>query len=82
MKRVVRAGAKPVTALSMMLEWQRDWAARDTYDAVKHIVKSTLAHTGLARLSCPPSLGCRSRSGREGRKDGSRVAVGHRMYAG
>ena len=27
MKRVIQAGAKPVTALSVMLEWQRDWAA-------------------------------------------------------
>ena len=26
MKRVIQAGAKPVTALSVMLEWQRDWA--------------------------------------------------------
>jgi nicotinamidase-related amidase len=34
MKRVVQAGAKPVTALSTMLEWQRDWAEKDTYDAV------------------------------------------------
>jgi nicotinamidase-related amidase len=40
MKRVVQAGAKPVTALSVMLEWQRDWAARDTYDAVMDIVKN------------------------------------------
>ena len=30
MKRVVQAGAKPVTALSVMLEWQRDWALRET----------------------------------------------------
>ena len=29
MKRVIQAGAKPVTALSVMLEWQRDWAQRD-----------------------------------------------------
>ena len=28
MKRVIQAGAKPVTALSVMLEWQRDWAHR------------------------------------------------------
>ena len=34
MRRVVQAGAKPVTALSTLLEWQRDWANRDTYDAV------------------------------------------------
>jgi len=25
MKRVIQAGAKPVTALSVMLELQRDW---------------------------------------------------------
>jgi nicotinamidase-related amidase len=40
MKRVIQAGAKPVTALSVMLEWQRDWANLDTYDAVMEIVKS------------------------------------------
>ncbi len=31
MKRVVQAGAKPVTALCVMLEWQRDWATKVTY---------------------------------------------------
>jgi nicotinamidase-related amidase len=40
MKRVVQAGAKPVTALSVLLEWQRDWAHRGTYDAVMDIVKN------------------------------------------
>jgi hypothetical protein len=40
MKRVIQAGAKPVTSLSVMLEWQRDWAARHTYDAVMDIVKT------------------------------------------
>jgi len=34
MKRVIQAGAKPVTSLSTMLEWQRDWAHKGTYDAV------------------------------------------------
>lgn len=43
MKRVVQAGAVPVTALSVMLEWQRDWAERSTYNAVMDIVK---AHCG------------------------------------
>jgi nicotinamidase-related amidase len=42
-KRVIQAGAKPVTALSVMLEWQRDWAHKGTYDAVMDIVK---AHCG------------------------------------
>lgn len=40
MRRVVQAGAKPVTALSVMLEWQRDWAHRGTYDAVMDIAKT------------------------------------------
>lgn len=40
MKRCVQAGAKPVTALSVMLEWQRDWAHRDTYNAVMDIAKT------------------------------------------
>src|SRR5882672_3974710 len=40
MKRVIQAGAVPVTSLSTMLEWQRDWAHKDTYDAVMDIVKT------------------------------------------
>jgi nicotinamidase-related amidase len=40
MKRVIQVGAKPVTALSTMLELQRDWALKDTYDAVMDIVKT------------------------------------------
>ena len=40
MKRVLQAGAKPVTSLSVMLEWQRDWALKETYNAVIDIVKS------------------------------------------
>jgi len=44
MKRVVQAGAKPVTALSVMLEWQRDWAHKDTYNAVMDVAKN---HCGV-----------------------------------
>ncbi|SDR58390.1 Nicotinamidase-related amidase [Rhizobiales bacterium GAS113] len=47
MKRVVQAGAKPVTALSVMLEWQRDWALRETYDAVMDIVKTHCGAYGI-----------------------------------
>jgi nicotinamidase-related amidase len=47
MKRVIQAGAKPVTALSVMLEWQRDWANKDTYDAVMDIVKNHCGAYGL-----------------------------------
>jgi nicotinamidase-related amidase len=47
MKRVIQAGAKPVTALSTMLEWQRDWAHRGTYDAVMDIVKTHCGAYGV-----------------------------------
>ncbi len=47
MKRVIQAGAVPVTALSTMLEWQRDWGQRDTYDAVMDIVKTHCGAYGI-----------------------------------
>lgn len=47
MKRLIQAGAKPVTSLSVLLEWQRDWAERDTYDAVIDIVKSHYGAYGI-----------------------------------
>lgn len=43
MQRVVQAGAVPVTWQQVLLEFQRDWARRDTYDAVMKIV---LEHSG------------------------------------
>ena len=47
MRRVIQAGAKPVTALSTLLEWQRDWAQRDTYDAVMDVVKNHFGAYGI-----------------------------------
>lgn len=47
MKRVIQAGAKPVTALSVMLEWQRNWAEKGTYDAVMDIVKTHFGAYGM-----------------------------------
>jgi len=47
MKRVIQAGAKPVTALSVMLEWQRDWAQRDTYAAIMDIVTTHFGAYGV-----------------------------------
>ncbi len=40
MRRVEQAGAKSVTWIQVMLEWQRDWALRETYAGVMDIVKS------------------------------------------
>jgi len=47
MKRLIQAGARPVTALSVMLEWQRDWAHKGTYDAVMDIVKTHCGAYGV-----------------------------------
>ena len=34
MDRMVQAGVVPVTWQQVLLEWQRDWARKETYDAV------------------------------------------------
>jgi nicotinamidase-related amidase len=39
MRRIEQAGAVPMTALQVLLEYQRDWAHKETYDAVLEIVK-------------------------------------------
>jgi nicotinamidase-related amidase len=38
MKRIVQAGGVPVSWLQVLLEFQRDWARRETYDAVMKLV--------------------------------------------
>lgn len=43
MQRMVQAGVVPVTWQQVLLEWQRDWAHRDTYNAVMDIVRE---HSG------------------------------------
>ena len=43
MQRMIQAGVVPMTWQPVMLEWQRDWARRDTYDAVMAIVRE---HSG------------------------------------
>lgn len=43
MDRMVQAGVVPVTWQQVMLEWQRDWARKETYDDVIKIVQE---HSG------------------------------------
>lgn len=43
MDRMVQAGVVPMTWQQVLLEWQRDWAKRDSYDAVMDLVKE---HSG------------------------------------
>ena len=39
MRRIEQAGAVPVTSLQVLLEYQRDWAHKETYNEVIEIVK-------------------------------------------
>jgi nicotinamidase-related amidase len=43
MQRMIQAGVVPMTWQQVLLEWQRDWAHRDTYDSVMNIVRE---HSG------------------------------------
>jgi nicotinamidase-related amidase len=43
MQRMIQAGVVPMTWQQVLLEWQRDWARRDTYDAVTNLVRE---HSG------------------------------------
>ena len=43
MQRMIQAGVVPVTWQQVLLEWQRDWARKDSYDAVMAIVRE---HSG------------------------------------
>src|SRR4030095_4757391 len=64
MDRMVQAGAVPVTWQQVLLEWQRDWARKETYDEVMSIVTEhsgaygmgvdyayTMVHKGAQRTS-------------------------------
>lgn len=39
MRRIEQAGAVPMTALQVLLEYQRDWAHKETYNDVMEVVK-------------------------------------------
>jgi nicotinamidase-related amidase len=69
MDRMVQAGVVPMTWLQVLLELQRDWARRDTYDAVIDIVKEhcgaygmgvdyayTMVHNAPERVAHGPTL--------------------------
>jgi len=43
MQRMIQAGVVPVTWQQVMLEWQRDWAHKETYNDIMAIVKE---HSG------------------------------------
>jgi nicotinamidase-related amidase len=69
MQRMVQAGVVPVTWQQVLLEWQRDWARKDTYDATIAIVRehsgaygmgvdyaATMVHKAPERAAHGPTL--------------------------
>ena len=47
MDRMVQAGVVPVTWQQVLLEWQRDWARKDTYDPVIKLVQEYSGAYGM-----------------------------------
>jgi len=69
MQRMIQVGIVPVTWQQVLLEWQRDWARKSTYDAVIAIVQEhsgaygmgvdyayTMVHKGPERAHHGPTL--------------------------
>ena len=69
MQRMIQAGVVPMTWQQVLLEWQRDWKNRDTYDAVMNLVKEhsgaygmgvdyayTMVHKAPERVEHGPTL--------------------------
>jgi nicotinamidase-related amidase len=70
MDRMVQAGVVPVVWQQVLLEWQRDWARKDTYDAVMNVVREhsgaygmgvdyayTMIHKAPERVKHGPRIG-------------------------
>jgi nicotinamidase-related amidase len=56
-QRMIQAGAAPVTWLQVMLEWQRDWARQETYEAVTGIAREHGGGYGLGIIYAKEMLG-------------------------
>ncbi|MEM1382327.1 MAG: hydrolase [Pseudomonadota bacterium] len=52
MDRMVQAGVVPMTWQQVLLEWQRDWAMRDTYDGCMDIVREHSGAYGMGVDYC------------------------------
>ncbi len=56
-QRITQAGAIPVTWLQVLLEFQRDWARTETYDAVTGIAKEHAGAYGIGIRYAKAMLG-------------------------
>lgn len=65
MKRMIQAGAVPVTWMQVMLEWQRDWARQATYDAVMKVANDHAGSYGIGIQYAHAILGSEAREGKK-----------------
>jgi len=65
-QRMIQAGAVPTTWLQVLLEWQRDWARQETYNAVMTVAKEHGGGYGLGINYAKTMLG---EHASEGQKD-------------
>ena len=47
MERMIQGGVVPMTTVQTMLEWQRDWVNRDTYDGLMDIIREHCGAYGM-----------------------------------
>ncbi|MBD0255162.1 MAG: hydrolase [Cytophagales bacterium] len=63
-QRMVQAGTVPVNWLQVMLEWQRDWARKPTYEGVNQIVMQHGGTYGLGVIYGRKMLGASAGEGK------------------
>jgi len=64
-QRMIQAGAVPMTWLQVMLEWQRDWARQETYNAVMALAKEHAGGYGLGINYAKTMLGEHASEGKQ-----------------
>lgn len=62
-QRMIQAGAIPVTWQQVMLEWQRDWARGETYEAITAVIKQHSGAYGLGVRYAKDMLGEHAKEG-------------------
>jgi nicotinamidase-related amidase len=80
MQRMIQAGVVPVTWQQVLLEWQRDWKNKETYDAVMAWPRNTQAPTAWASTT-PTRWSTRPRNARRPRIDRADPCAGDRVLS-
>jgi hypothetical protein len=61
---MVQVGTVPVNWLQVMLEWQRDWARKETYEGVNQIIMQHTGSYGMGIIYARKMLGNKANEGK------------------